>query len=78
MFLGFLLGFIFCFICFLTAYAILRLTLFKWGGKIAYSAEKELGKLQDKLNPGSEIVFPNLVKEAFDNNATLEEIIKIK
>lgn len=78
MFLGFLLGFAFCFICFLVAYAVIRIILFKWGKGISRLVENEVGRLQDKTNPGIDIVYPDLVKEAFNNDATLDDLTNIK
>jgi hypothetical protein len=64
--IGFIGGFIFCFICFLTAFCLLRVLIFKTD--LVRKTENWINILQDEIPKGAEIVYPNLVKEKFEES----------
>lgn len=75
--LAFIAGVFFTVISFAVAYIVLREIIYKYGKVLRGGIENELNKLVDKTTDGTQIVYPDLVKEMFDKEgSTLADNIR--
>jgi len=73
--MGVIVGFTFCFILFLVAYAMVKELIDRWGVEIKQKALNNLSKLEEKTISAN-IVYPDFGAEKFAQSESIDELLK--